>query len=269
MKRFILKCITLVLFFTNLWSCDKNDTADLMGTPVENNITGIQNERWKTIFNDNINYMDSLYTSNAIVLTENNIYKGSEEIKQLYLNLKSVWISIDTVFTNYEKKDIITPSVSYGIGTFITSTEKIFNHLIIWHEESSRDLRELEVIYKYKEAISMTDMLKQRRLDWVRESNSHNLNEFLNNLYFHNAYYYCNNSDKLYVGTPEIKSAYSYMTEPDWNILSLTPYYTKQINDSIIFEIGKYSVFGGSGDYSLLWKKSEDKIWKILLDSNY
>ncbi|MFW5850977.1 MAG: hypothetical protein ACOCWB_02020 [Bacteroidota bacterium] len=226
-------------------------------------------DKWKKMFNEDTPSIHSLYSEHAVVIVEDTIYVGTEEIKDLYKILKSKWNIIDSMYSNYEKIDFISPFVKYEIGSFITSNGDYYNHLTIWDTQNGSEKRELEIIYKQSEISDSKDIVKKQRENWVHEANKHDVEAFLRAVYSDNSLYYWNSINKLYSGISEIKEAYSYMADTNWSITSLQPLYIKQVNDSLIYEIGKYLSGDYVGCYALVWKKNKNNEWNIYLDSNY
>ncbi|MFO7867930.1 MAG: hypothetical protein R6U95_01360 [Bacteroidales bacterium] len=265
MKKSVLNCLFVLLIPVILSS---NTVLSLQKSTQF--VMFSSHDKWKKMFNEDVASIHSLYSEHAVVIVENDtVCVGKEQINKLYQTLKLKWNAIDTVYTNYEKIDFVSAFVTYEIGTFITSDGEQYNHLIVWDKHNNSIKRELEVIYKKEVDTDAGDIVKKQRENWVRMANKHDVEAFLRTVFCDNSVYYWNSKNELYTGIFEIKDAYGYMADTNWSITDLQPLYMKQVHDSLIYEIGKYLSGGYVGCYTLVWKKNKKNEWKVFLDSNY
>ncbi len=224
-----------------------------------------ENGMWKNQFNSDSSYWEKIYLHEAIKINAaGDVFDGQSQIKKKLTNFKSKVGSIDTIFEMHQIMANQNPNYSYEIGGFITASNKIFKHLIIWKVENNFKLRELECIVESKTTNKLKSEIDPFRNKWMELCNQHNAYKLIEEMYTSNAIYY--NHKPPNVGTESISIEYGYMNDTNYN-LKLAPIVTEMVNDSISFEIGQCS---GSynGKYMIVWKFEKDGKWKVMLDSN-
>lgn len=220
------------------------------------------NDHWRDLFNNKIDSLDKLYSSDAVLIpTAGERYDKATERMRFYANLKKAIGSISSA-TTLQRVDV-SPTIQFEIGTFISSAGGPFRILIIRKKEGARSFRAVEIIEPYSANDTGSDIIEAARKNWMNLCNDHNVNGLVSRSYASNAFYYNNN--RLLQGTAEIAREYKYMNNPSYQ-LTLTPIVLEVVNDNVAFEIGQCS---GSyqGKYTLVWKKVGD-IWKVIFDSN-
>ena len=228
------------------------------------------NNRWAYLVNFNTNNIDRAYDESAFIVTSGGrVFRNASGIKEYYSGIKDTFNNVISLSTLGMKNERFSSSVKYEIGSFIINNTKVYKHLIIWRKIQGVFLRRFEIISPSDALFSNVDFLVERRIDWVKGSNSHNSKTFVAELYTKDAFYYLHSQNYLAIGNEAVAIAYNYMNNSSWSIESLTPYHCEPIQSNLVFEIGVYNGIGGTGEYVLVWRKDIDGIWRVLFDSNY
>ncbi|MBT8267033.1 MAG: nuclear transport factor 2 family protein [Bacteroidia bacterium] len=218
------------------------------------------NEKWMQAINDNPESLESLYSKNAIVISNTgDILKSRDEILEAVLNSDFKVQEVSTI-----KIIEANANYDYEIGSFKNKDGELMKHFIIWKTSGDTILRELEFLAE----ASLTDVniedINTARAAWMSNCNANDANALIENVYSENTLYY--NRGRLLMGRSDLITEYQYMNNPSYK-LTLNPLHVEVVNDSIVFEIGQCK---GSynGKYMLVWKKNKAGKWQVLFDSN-
>jgi ketosteroid isomerase-like protein len=121
-----------------------------------------------------------------------------------------------------------------------------------------------EFLAERSSGIADTLEIDKRRMEWMEICNQNDASKLVERLYSKDAIYY--NHKPLVVGRQAIISDYQYMNNPAYS-LRLEPLVVHSISKDMVFEIGQCSGSYG-GKYILVWRKDNDGIWRVFLDSN-
>ncbi|PTM09763.1 MAG: hypothetical protein DA407_05170 [Bacteroidetes bacterium] len=220
-----------------------------------------KNQKWMQAINTkNLELLSSLYTENAMVLSENGVDLANREaILELVPKVDFVVKSVSTT-----KRIQANDSYDYEIGSFINKDDVLAKHLIIWNTTNNGGKRELEFIMETdKSKVNLEDIDKQRA-QWMRLCNAHDAKSLIETMYSENTMYY--NRGRLLTGRNDLVKEYEYMNNPQYQ-LSLEPIIVEPVTGSIVYEMGQCK---GSynGKYILIWQQNENGIWQVLFDSN-
>ena len=206
-------------------------------------------------------FFDQL-TSEALVLSENGLIRGSSKIKTFVADM----IASTGQAYSYEKNFSIEVNsiLDYEVGTIDVDSVSYSAMFLKKKGESSGPEIEFLVIYKRENTKDQLSDLDQSRKEWMQWCNAHRVDDLVKNLYTSNAYYY--NRGRLLQGTKSLIAEYSYMNSLDYSLM-LTPKHITLVRSDIAYEIGRCS---GSypNPYMLLWEKQADGRWVVLMDSN-
>ena len=100
---------------------------------------------------------------------------------------------------------------------------------------------------------------------WMKYSNAHDHAQLIEVVYSPEAVYV--NGGRVDVGRKEIIDRYVYMSNPNWEI-QLIPLKQLNVQDDILFEIGRYESTG-MGHYLIVWEKQESGTWQACLYFNF
>ncbi len=235
------------------------NNAELVGPESD---TTDPNEDWQLIVNAQLDSLYPLYTKDAYkVGDKGEIVMGDLRIMDLY---KQKGLVINNISSTDRITAVLDSTIIYEVGKFSTPERVTYHHLIIWRKQGEQIKRELELIAEGIPDTPVPVELEERRKKWMSLCNAHKVTDLVNELYTENALYY--NHKPMVVGREAVIKEYQYMDDPNYQ-LGLEPLTVDAVNDSLVFEIGRCS---GSyrGNYALVWKKGDDGIWRILLDSN-
>jgi len=196
--------------------------------------------------------------TNAIILTDEGIIRGSSKVKKFTSSF---------IESSYNKDFSIevNSTLEYEIGKIEMNSEIYTVMFLITKEANSEPKIEFLTIYKNSKSEFDSSGIDNSRQKWMTLCNSHFADKLVKQLYMPQAYYY--NRGRLIQGTKALVTEYSYMNMPSYS-LKLSPKHIVTVNSEIVYEIGQCS---GSYPlpYMLVWKKQEDGKWLILMDSNY
>ena len=218
----------------------------------------------KKINSKNIDSIKNLYNTNSVkIISSENIIENSDQIANYY-NLQNDKIkSIKSLFNieaNSKRK------INYELINYKTNNKKEFIGIVIWKKENERIIREFEFTKENNQEFKKADTagINEQRKLWIKLCNENNSKNLVEELYSINSIYY--NHKPLIKGTEDLIKEYSYMNNKNYH-LQLRPLVVKVVNPNFVFEIGQCE---GSydGKYIIVWEKSSDSKWKIIIDSN-
>ena len=256
--------ITLLLFYNCKENSKKNTSSVKNSTQLVDAGSDMldPNVKWQLILNAQLDSLYTFYSPKAYKISyKGEMVNGAMRIMDLF---KGKGLVINEISATERITAVLDSTVIYEIGNFSTPDRSSYAHLLIWRKEGKEIKRELELIGARVPYTPVPSELEQRRQEWMALCNTHNVSELVNELYTENTLYY--NHKPMVVGREAVIAEYGYMGKSDYT-LKLDPLIVEAVNKNLVFEIGKCS---GSyrGNYVLVWKKGEDDIWRILLDSN-
>jgi len=222
---------------------------------------------WKQARNNGDSSLIKLYTPDAIkVISYDSVLIGPDEIFKHYRNEER----INYISTAYTVKANPDRGIIYEVNHYKTNDGIIHIQLVIYEQHDDKTLRafEYEGSSSYSEFIEtpqqISEQIKARRDQWMKHCNAHDVPELVYDLYSHNTLYY--NHRPLVKGRQALVREYAYMNNEQYS-LSLHPRHVNFVNETTVIEIGQCE---GSynGKYILIWKKEEDGVWRIFIDSN-
>lgn len=235
--------------------------SKVTATPKPSVYQGITGE-WMRLVNTATDSLSRLYSPEAVHIDAGGqVVTGAAAVagrihEQLY--------TIDSIATRSEISATPDTAYIYELGSFYTSDNKIFKHLLIRDSRNGANLRELEFIAPAKKGIPVPAAIQERREQWIQLCNAHNPSVLVEKLYAVNAIYY--NHRPVIKGREDIIADYQYMADPNY-ILTLEPLVLEAVTNDLVFEIGQCTGTY-NGKYILVWKKNTEGIWEVLLDSN-
>lgn len=219
------------------------------------------NKKWMhAINNKDIKLLSSLYTENAMVLSENGLdLANREEILKLVPNSDFLVKSVSTT-----QRIQANATYDYEIGDFVNKDGGLAKHLIIWNTSNNKDKRELEFIVEVDESEVDLEEITMQRQKWMTLCNAHDAKSLVEQVYAENIMYY--NRGHLLQGRSAIVTEYQYMNNPEYNLV-LNPILVEPVSETIVYEFGQCK---GSynGKYILVWQKKAKGVWQVLFDSN-
>ncbi|MBT8287319.1 MAG: DUF4440 domain-containing protein [Bacteroidia bacterium] len=226
-----------------------------------NDFSGV-NQKWIQHVNTGSSSIKDLYTTDALkVFSDGTTLNTTDDIaNHLFTTLKGAHsIKTKKRLTAHEKRQI-----DYEVSQFRVKNNENYKQLIIWEKVDGRDVRAFEFIEKSGEFTAPVKELNQRREEWMKYCNAHDVSALVNDLYTSNTIYF--NHKPAVIGTEKLIKEYSYMENPAYS-LKLEPIIIEAVNKELVFEIGQCQ---GSynGKYVLIWQKDSDGKWKVLVDSN-
>ena len=215
-------------------------------------------DRWKKLFNTNIDSIEQAYAANPLLITTDGTMFTNA--KSYYTTSKKEVKEIKSAAIVHQEQ--VSPDVIFEIIHFISVDQKKFSQLVIIRNVNGVLLREVEMVSANDGQSDMAGVKEARDL-WMKLCNSHRADELVRKMYSDNAIYF--NNHRYIAGTAAITGEYRYMDNPSYT-LTLTPIALEAAGRNLVFEIGQCS---GSyqGKYVLVWKKIENH-WKVIFDSN-
>lgn len=222
----------------------------------------VENQKLVSYLNLKSDSLINLYEKSSVkILSNGEAINGNDQITSYLFSdsIKLVSIESDTVITANERR-----AIDYEISESTYSNGDRYKNLVIWQTESNLRKRVLEFASKIDaEAYSLAEIDDRRNL-WMTLCNQHDANALIQELYSENTLYF--NHKPLVIGRELLVGEYQYMNNTEYQ-LSLQPAFVERVNMDFVFEIGQCS---GSynGKYILIWKRDEDGVWEIFIDSN-
>ena len=199
----------------------------------------------------------------VVILSERGMIRGEKQVSGFVSDL----ISDSNGETTYSKtfNAAVNPNLVYEIGELLLNNQSYQVMFIKRKNNKQRQSIEFLVIYRNESPVTEHSALKVKRDMWMEFCNTHQAGALVRQLYTKEAYYY--NRGRLLQGTKALSTEYSYMNSPSYS-LQLTPKHIVFVSPQIAYEIGQCS---GSYPYPymLLWNKTKNGQWKIMMDSNY
>ena len=261
--------IALVYFFSILFSCTNHNqpqtdaplSAPQPELPLQEGVKQA-NEKWLNYSQKNSDSIQFLYTEKSVkVLSNGQVLEGKKAIAEHQVTDSLQFRSIRTkaLITANEKQNL-----HYEVGEITDTDGTGYKYLTIWKISDLNYQKEFEIILEAVNPQEDVSTINDRRQLWIELCNKHNATALIDELYTANTLYY--NHKPLVVGRTSLYTEYNYMNNEKYQ-LTLSPILVEGVNQDFIFEIGQCS---GSyqGKYILIWRKDEDGVWRIHIDSN-
>jgi ketosteroid isomerase-like protein len=252
-------CPLLMILFVVL-SCAHE--AVMAQSPDTNKATtSLENLAWQDSQNDGGD-LAILYIPDAVkAFATGEVLSGVEEIKRYWEQQKGkiTGYYTDTLIVAREK-----PLIEYEIGGF-TLGDSPRKFLIVWETDDAGKRRSFEIDAAQTTTEDPSDQIDQSRKRWVALCNQHDAGKLIREVYTANTIYY--NHRPVVRGHEDLTRVHSYMNNPQYS-LDLTPILSIPVNDQLVFEIGQCSGSYG-GKYVIIWEKSTEGSWKVLIDTNF
>jgi hypothetical protein len=206
--------------------------------------------------------LNSLFANHAVWLESNGLtLQGTANIVN---HLMASTLRIDSVARSYVTVANSDSTYRYEVGTYWTQDNAAHKYLMILKMSEPFPMIELLFTSPSSPSTADTALLNTRRHQWMALCNRHQVKPLVDQLYTEQAIYF--NHKPLVIGRTDIIKEYEYMNNKKYYIF-LKPIHIESINDRLIFEIGQG---GGSfqGKYILIWYKTDDGTWKVMMDSN-
>ena len=225
------------------------------------------NTQWKNSLNARDSSLMNYYTPDAVkIISFDSILTGPEAIYQHYTSLAH----INYIRTPYTIEANEHRGISYEINIYKPKNDRIYIQLVIYEKVGDKKLRAFEydaarpILNMENIPKEISEELKERREQWMAYCNAHDVPGLIYDLYSDNTLYY--NHRPVVKGRKALVQEYAYMNNEQYS-LSLKSRHLTFVNDTTVFEIGQCE---GSynGKYILIWKKEEDGVWRIFIDSN-
>ncbi len=224
--------------------------------------TNTRSDPWQVALNGEANLLKDVYFPQALHINpEGEVIEGAEKISEFWQNFPE---KIDSVYMTGKEIVGIAEEYAYELGGFFTQSGKEYRHVLIWNLKGEKPVRELEFVAQAQEVTWEQEPIDARRRRWVELCNAHQAQVLVDSVYAENALYY--NHRPLAKGRAEIGKIYGYMNDPKYN-LDLQPLFVDRATEDLSLEIGQCSGSYG-GKYVIVWQKNEDRVWRVLLDSN-
>ncbi len=212
--------------------------------------------------NLNPDSLASVFANHAVWLESNGLTLQGTAI--IVSHLKASTLRIDSVARSYVTVANSDSTYRYELGSYWTQDDAVYKYLMIL--KMSEPFPMIELLFTAPSSPSTADtvLLNTRRHQWMALCNRHQVKPLVDQLYTEQAIYF--NHKPLVIGRADIIKEYEYMNNKKYYIF-LKPIHIESINDRLIFEIGQG---GGSfqGKYILIWYKTDDGTWRVMMDSN-
>ena len=253
---------TLLSIFLSLFTC-----LILFGQEKEivPNQASMRQQSWLNAFNQRTIDTAQYKTPGAISVAENGIfYIGMPAIQKRHEELKAQSGPLDSLYTLFSTTAGRENEYRYEIGALTSKNGKELTYLSVSNLSTPFPTRELEFISPVSLAKPDLSEIEEARNRWMELCNAHDAYKLVKQCYTANALYY--NHKPLIFGTDSIAKVYSYMNRESYR-LTLVPLHVELVSVNLVFEIGQCSGSYG-GKYVIIWKREDDGIWRVLLDSN-
>lgn len=229
--------------------------------------SSLVNILWRDARNAKDSSLLDLYAQDAIkVISEDMILTGPDEIHEHYSSQATIKY-VDNPFSTEANK---YRGITYAVNFYKPENAAVIVQLVIYEKEGDTELRAFEydaarpILNPENIPDEVNEQLKERRKQWMAYCNAHDVPGLVYDLYSHNTMYF--NHRPLVKGREALVREYAYMNNEQYS-LTLLPRHMTFVNDNTVFEIGQCE---GSynGKYILIWKKEEDGVWRIFIDSN-
>lgn len=258
MKTFFISALLILLSYNKMYSN--------MEVVTQNN----QFNKWVNYFNDQFDALGQTYSDRAFIINkEGEVIIEKTNIINYQRIFKKQIETIQSYAIIAQKNVSLAQNVRYEISTFNTDSGNQFKHLVIYETTENTEWRLFEIIAQCDSATACTSKLNQRRIEWAKWAGSHQVSNFINDLYSGNAVYYYQSANDLRIGTQNIIEVYGYMNDPNFQFDKLEAIHCEPVNSHLFFEIGTWTIPGSQGEYVIVWQLCPDNVWRILFDSNY
>jgi len=217
---------------------------------------------WIKDFNDG-KYSPQFWEKASLFL-EGKVFQGKEDSYGKLLVYRSKIKNIQS----YEQLALVPHRQNnyFDMGIYKAQNGN-FASIVGWKRISGKWMREIQILYPLETGAEapLTEMINSYAEAWMKYSNAHDHAQLIEVVYSPEAVYV--NGGRVDVGRKEIIDRYAYMSNPNWYI-QLFPVKQLEVQDDILFEIGRYESTG-TGHYVIVWEKQESGQWQACLDFNF
>lgn len=258
-----LHSLMIILCCSAFLSCINYDNApveELILPSVNDGLSGLldNHREWINAISQKDTTLKYQYDHDAISIVDGELISLDDYLLH-WMNLKP-----DTVRQLISIEAVPDSEYVYEISAVQTEDRKEIGLFTIWHKDDGGLVRQLEFIASSSTSAIDTTILTNRRKEWMKFCNAHDVDRLVTELYANDAIYF--NHKPPVIGHKAIIEEYDYMRSPDYS-LTLRPIVVHMVSDEIAYEIGQCDG-GYQGKYVLVWQKNIDGAWTIAMDSN-
>lgn len=214
--------------------------------------------------------LDRLYLKQALLVTQEESVFGQMPIEKFVSQNRNLFSNLSSnestrIFEHSDRKvlDIGYIRIEDEHQIVIDSV----HYVVAWRRVGSDWLRELDVILPVgDDDPHVGSKLDQLRSTWVGYANSPNYATLVDSLFHHDAMYL--NNSQMSKGHQAITQRFDFMKSPNFHI-NLKKQNVLPVDDSTVIDIGNWITNEFVGYYLILWQKTENGEWKILLYFNF
>lgn len=222
-----------------------------------------EEQAWQTAFNENLSSLLQQYDTTAVVITKDGaVLNTPTEVAAYLAGQQKSLVSILRI--DQHSRVPVANRIRYEIATLQTKTKQLYKQLVVRKEADGRPLRLLEMTVRFDGTSLDRTGINQARNRWMGLCNQHNARKLVEAMYLPEAIYY--NHRPVVIGTDAIAETYRYMNRETYHLL-LAPLVVEAVDATTAFEIGQCSGSYG-GKYVLVWRKTPEGAWKVLMDAN-
>ena len=203
----------------------------------------------------------SVYADDAFqIQSDGRIVTGATEIMKQLSDEQIDWNSFveDTTIIGRKARGI-----TYQLGTYRNTKNSLYSLRILETREGLEKVV-FEFLATYDKKGNDLSAIDEQRKKWIELCNQHNAKVLIHEMYTANTIYY--NHKPLIIGREALTPEYGYMNNSKYSLV-LEPIIVDQVSEDYVFEIGQCKGSYG-GKYILIWKKDDDGVWRIFIDSN-
>jgi hypothetical protein len=209
--------------------------------------------------------LNAYYHPFAVMLFENEWHLSRAEIEN---QLHALDIKKRTVLGVYEQSS----SQLFEIGEYVLADNAELMYLTAYTKYTDQWLRQLEVLYQKADASldveEIGDMKNDIEQRWEESIASKDADQLVESLFWEDARYLNLVNGRHTDGYEDLSAEYGFIELPGipFSVKVMDLYV---VRDDVIYILGQYQVGANQGNYALIYTKSEQNIWKNMLDTNY